>query len=629
MFIVDHQSHPNLQFQTPELRDNLCNKNIIVDNSSSSINSSNNKNNSNSNKNSSKNNNNNKRNSYQTRNTYMQQNDSNTSLGDFQTPTILPHSEQDTTMELPPLQKLSLDGALPSSDIKNFTFICSFLSHILNLRDPVQILEKVKDTNFYNSIQYPDGYDEILKIEIMKNIVFPFDTWLRDEVSVKDIKIKIILLNEINTMMELELQTADDQTSFEEITLNYYAKLLTAYKMYDMPARSTYLFNTATTTAGNNTSSTSSNTNNSHSTNNNNNNNSTFALGSANIIDESIDERFEHVGDLRSTNDSEFNYLGKPLYRTNSNLSQKSQGSSTQNRRASTSSSLSRRRFSSLLNVGSNQNKHGSDSSLENDTNAPLSKQISSPHTPPQRPFLQFNFNHHLSSSSSSGANSDANLNGNFNTHSNAFVNGNGSPTMKSSRPTLHDGNSTTFNSILSKLKIYTRMKKHRELNASLGSNLSQQTQPSNRSSISTTQTGQTSVGTRRRSMGLGISHPNQSNTSASSSFVSTNTLVMATPPPPTLLPQLNREENIATSEQRHENAKNKYDYYIQLFKLEKNSQRILKILNNLHTINNKLLKFIEFIKSKLLKFIVIDIMCMILGYAELQSSNFQNVRRF
>ena len=74
----------------------------------------------------------------------------------------------------------------------------------------------------------------------MKNLVFPADIWIRDEIKVKDAKIKTTMLNEVNELIETELKDVNDQTTFEEITLNYYAKLLVAYKVYDIPTRTIY-----------------------------------------------------------------------------------------------------------------------------------------------------------------------------------------------------------------------------------------------------------------------------------------------------------------------------------------------------------------------------------------------------
>ena len=49
------------------------------------------------------------------------------------------------------------------------------------------------------------------------------------------------MLNEVNELIETELKDVNDQTTFEEITLNYYAKLLVAYKVYDIPTRTIIL----------------------------------------------------------------------------------------------------------------------------------------------------------------------------------------------------------------------------------------------------------------------------------------------------------------------------------------------------------------------------------------------------
>ena len=139
-----------------------------------------------------------------------------------------------------------------------------------------------------------------------------------------------------------------------------------------------------------------------------------------------------------------------------------------------------------------------------------------------------------------------------------------------------------------------------------MNSNMSLQSLGSNnRNSVSTNATT-TSVGSRRRS-NYAVS---STSLGASTSLLSSASTI--------------HDETI---EQRVENLKDKYEYYIQILRLYKNSEKILRVLVNSHNINNKLLKFIEFIKKRLLKFIMIDIMSMMLTYCDLQCVNFYNVK--
>ena len=148
----------------------------------------------------------------------------------------LPGEHHNPTKEISSsFQQLSLN--IPPPDTKKFNFICLFFNHILNLKDPTIILEKEKDILKFNKLCKIETDEEQQPVEILKNLVFPPDIWIRDEIKVKDIKIKSTMLNEVNEMIETELKDVNDQSTFEEITLNYYAKLLVAYKFYDIPTR--------------------------------------------------------------------------------------------------------------------------------------------------------------------------------------------------------------------------------------------------------------------------------------------------------------------------------------------------------------------------------------------------------
>ncbi|KGU23298.1 hypothetical protein MGK_05198, partial [Candida albicans P57055] len=177
---------------------------------------------------------------------------------------------------------------------------------------------------------------------------------------------------------------------------------------------------------------------------------------------------------------------------------------------------------------------------------------------------------------------------------------------------------------LLTKTKLYGRIKKHRESQASINSTGSQPSINSNRNSVSTNATA-TSSGSRRRS-----NYTINSFGGGNSAAPNTPTLSLLSSSISTIQDEHFHQENhtsYSIQELKLENSKEKYEYYIQILRLFKNSEKILKILINSHNINNKLLKFIEFIKKKLLKFIMIDIMSMILTYCDLQCINFYNIK--
>lgn len=472
----------------------------------------------------------------------------------------LPGEHHNPTKEISSsFQQLSLN--IPPPDTKKFNFICLFFNHILNLKDPTIILEKEKDILKFNKLCKIETDEEQQPVEILKNLVFPPDIWIRDEIKVKDIKIKSTMLNEVNEMIETELKDVNDQSTFEEITLNYYAKLLVAYKFYDIPIRVSH---------------------------------PTPYLAHNRVLEEEEE-------DGNRSPDFDFGFLEKPVYRTSSN--QSSGSSKSKDRRSSTGSNLSKKRFLSFLGGST------STSSPESSTQPPSIPQSNMSNSPPpqlqypilpppqtsqqqqqqqqQQQLVQQQQRHSQHSASSSSPKQQ---------HTPLAT--------TSSSPTLPQEG--TFNSILSKSKLYGRIKKHRESQASMNSNMSLQSLGSNnRNSVSTNATT-TSVGSRRRS-NYAVS---STSLGASTSLLSSASTI--------------HDETI---EQRVENLKDKYEYYIQILRLFKNSEKILRVLVNSHNINNKLLKFIEFIKKRLLKFIMIDIMSMMLTYCDLQCVNFYNVK--
>lgn len=110
----------------------------------------------------------------------------------------------------------SLSLSIPVETTK-YTFICLFLTRVLNIKDESHIRTK-----------------ELAKrkrpVEILPGIVVPPDLWLKDEVIPKDIKIKTNVLHEINTMLEKDGDA-------DAATLSYYEKILSAYGFLEIAKR--------------------------------------------------------------------------------------------------------------------------------------------------------------------------------------------------------------------------------------------------------------------------------------------------------------------------------------------------------------------------------------------------------
>ncbi|KAI5970183.1 hypothetical protein CANMA_000794 [Candida margitis] len=550
-------------------------------------------------------------------------------------------------------QSLSLGSrSVPHSG--KMTSICQFFDQVFNLKDSETILQKSKDGQFYKTLQqdfnlkpqlpFPqaggEGVKDALFTSIGPHLTIPFDIWLRDEICINDVKVKNTMLREINGMIEAELKDVENQSS-SEVTLNYYGKLLKAYNFYEIPVRnSSHLV--------------------SEDGNRNGNGNGNGTLQEH--FDEELEIRRDRMGSFTSNPDFDFGSLEKPFYRSHSNQSNDSQ--SHQNKRISASSMSSKKRFSSFLtgsgSGGHNNNKDGSNVSSSSpdlrDGNHRRSH-LSTPTTPPQPHFRQFSTS--SSSSTSTPASYSTPTSSSPPSHyfqqqqqqqSQQFRH-DGSPTPKShlfedpnGTPTSSH-NSMSVNNLLSKSRLYNRMKKHRESASSVNTNSSHQSYPSNRSSITTAASGgagSSSGGSRRRSSvttnvkhlfgtngnnnGGGGSGSNSVNGDVSS-FDSSRTLMPTESYPPSPF------DNLAlTKEEKLENNKDKHEYYNAVTQLMRESRRILQILFNSNNNNNnnkdtsKLAKLIDFITTKVFKFILIDVFTMVLTYCDLKCCNFRNI---
>lgn len=124
-------------------------------------------------------------------------------------------------------QSLSLSLPVETASYKHIQI---FFSKILNIsNEKVLLLPEEYNTGKY---QRQDT------TEILPRVFLPNDIWLKGEATIKDIKIRINMLLEINNMIEKELPQSGHQfIQIEDDVLIYYEKLLTAFKVFDMPER--------------------------------------------------------------------------------------------------------------------------------------------------------------------------------------------------------------------------------------------------------------------------------------------------------------------------------------------------------------------------------------------------------
>ncbi|KAK6454251.1 uncharacterized protein RJT20DRAFT_57347 [Scheffersomyces xylosifermentans] len=437
-----------------------------------------------------------------------------------------------------PFQRLSL--SIPV-DAKKYNIICLFLTHILNLDDPKLVLPQDPPLR----LEPPEKI-----IEIIPNVVFPYDVWIKGDVTIKDIKIKTTMLQEINNMIEQDLTSHADQPVNVETTLSYYEKLLAAYKVYEFPTARRGSSNGASPSMLSN---------------------SGFSAHSSALREEdeeNIPNGGHGHGNLKRITSNQSSIASQKAFSANGTPSYSSPSPTMTNSKRFTANTrdflVPRKRFSVLMG------HNNSDDANNTSNNYP---------------------------------NGAANSHGNI-THANgslAHNNGAGA-----------NGNDQALNSILGKSRIYNKIKKHRESAGSLSSNVSRDSSYStnnnnnNRNSVSTTLTTNSSVGSRRRSSATWSPEVNEHRFGTPGH-----------PGSPTLaaLPAL-------SAQQRLDNQKDKYDYYVHLIRLLVITERLLTIVvndNNKSGYNDKWVKYLDFIKKRILKFIIIDTTQMIMDYAKVK----------
>lgn len=382
-------------------------------------------------------------------------------------------------------QSLSLSIPVDTSKYKKMYL---FLSKVLNVSDENAILQSEEQGRQFILNREP--------IEVLSRVYLPHDTWLKGEVTIKDIKIKSNMLFEINNMIEKELPGAIDQVvQIDDTIINYYEKLLTAFKVYDIPCQE-------------------------------------IESRHDSICDSLKEEEDEDEASLYYSND---------ISRTQTN---------------STTASL-RTRFSMFNGYASRR---------------------SSSMSAKQRV---------LSAASQSTDNNDTNN----------IVYFNGSFKNDEERK-------QGLNSILTKSRIYNKLKKHR-LTGSVSSNISSpsNTPYSNRNSVSTTMTNNSYNSRRRGSSSL-----------ASPEITEGRILTMPSPQ--------GNQLQIITAAEKEENQKDKFEYYSQMKRLKFLTRRVIKHLDHSQE-SYDLVKILEFVKKYVVKFIFIDISQMVILYGQRKAYNF------
>ncbi|KAG7191776.1 uncharacterized protein KQ657_002741 [Scheffersomyces spartinae] len=130
-------------------------------------------------------------------------------------------------------QRLSLD--IPVS-VDQFHKVYACIEQVFGSVDPTDILHNDHSRN--------DSSHNLYVPIIGSNIMFPREAWYRPEVGVKNSKVKVTLLSDIIRVVESELEDGATQSAENEVSLAYFEKLLVAFKVYDIPERSSFDSNT-------------------------------------------------------------------------------------------------------------------------------------------------------------------------------------------------------------------------------------------------------------------------------------------------------------------------------------------------------------------------------------------------
>lgn len=113
----------------------------------------------------------------------------------------------------------------PAASLKllKYAFMLMLLLRVLNLEDEQAMVGA--------SAAAKAKLDEAEPPEVLPQITVPLTLWLQEDVVLAELKIKVALLREINSMLQKNVLTLQSEELFllDDTTLMYYEKLLTAY----------------------------------------------------------------------------------------------------------------------------------------------------------------------------------------------------------------------------------------------------------------------------------------------------------------------------------------------------------------------------------------------------------------
>ncbi|EGW30038.1 uncharacterized protein SPAPADRAFT_63654, partial [Spathaspora passalidarum NRRL Y-27907] len=444
------------------------------------------------------------------------------------------------TMLATPFQ--SLDLTIP----RDHSILLSIFSLLLNLDDANLII-----TRNHTRIGTPSP----TRSSLLDNVFVPGDIWLRN-IPIKDVAIKNNIINEINQMLDYEFN--NEHLQFEDITLNYYSKLLMAYKVYDIPGRMS------------------------------NSSELSYELDRMGIIHDEEEQDMYSMTDTDSISDP----IEPSFYRTVSNDSIGSFKMFSKKARSST-----KRISSMLLHPSKSFDFSTSTVALPALTETNGSSSTINGYSPTK--IHSHSQSHSISHGQNHSITHGPNISHNsypfpisHNTHSQSH---NSTPSY--TRPHSHahtpsngsiTGPENTLSSILSKSKLYSRVKKKRESAGSIAS-----------------------TGSR-------------SSTAPPSRPISAHKMTTTTTRSPHDSQRQSNDEFEKLKAQRQT-----YEYYMTLNKLHKNCTDIIKRLNQMSKSDagyKKFTRFIEFIEKHILKFLVIDLMTMVTTYCKLKARNFNQI---
>lgn len=485
----------------------------------------------------------------------------------------------------------SLSLSIPV-DVSKYQYICQFLERVLSLKDEKVILGEDNE-----NVSYPTKFGYV---ELLPNVSFPLDAWVNDQLVVRDIKIKNSVLNEITALMERELGNikAGNQVKIETNVINYYEKLLVAYKFLEAPV----ILNPSPPTS------------------------TVYRNTDFPLREEDDEDPHDHHISRTILNQLSQNSLLKTYHSLFGNGSNTSTHSSNHNS-MSNSGTGNNGPYATTITLNGNGNGNGNiNSNNGNSSNNNAGSRLTFSR---RKRFLTIlgqagtsdsNINEMNGSGNGAGAGAGTGAGAGAGISTNGSISGSPNPN-NGGFDNDNDESKSKHNSLLTKSRLYNKLKKNRELSASQTSLISNPTSlaHSNRNSITTTMT----TGSKRRGS---IQTPEGYNDQRSSVIFGGSGGSGSGGNPNGSGSGMNgfsssRHSSIysitgLTPSQRQDIQKSKYEYYVQLKKLLRLTKQVLKIIND--SIETRdLITLVDFIKRYVMKFVVIDMNEILLEYIE------------